>query len=44
MAVPKTFGLVTGKPVLESLFGKVAGIQDCCKTLLLHAHLRIYFT
>ena len=30
-------------PVLEYLFNKVAGIQDCCKTYLLHSHLRLYF-
>ena len=30
--------------MLESLFNKVAGLQDCCKTYLLHAHLRYYFS
>ena len=31
-------------PVLESLFDKVAGPQDCCKTYLLHALLRFHFS
>ena len=31
-------------PVLESLFNKVGGLQDCCKTYLLHALLRFYFS
>ena len=30
--------------MLESLFDKFAGLQDCCKTYLLHAHLRFYFS
>ena len=30
--------------MLESLFNKVAGPQDCCKTYLLHALLRFYFS
>ena len=30
--------------VLESLFNKVAGLPDCCKSYLLHAHLRFYFS
>ena len=30
--------------VLESLFNKVKGLQECCKTYLLHAHLRFYFS
>ena len=30
--------------VAESLFDKAAGLQDCCKTCLLHAHLRSYFS
>ena len=29
-------------PVLKSLFNKVPGLQDCCKTYLLHALLRFY--
>ena len=28
----------------ESLFNKVTWLQDCCKTNLLHAHLRFYFS
>ena len=31
-------------PVLESLFNEVAGLQDYCKTFLLHALLRCYFS
>ena len=34
----------THVPVLESLFDKVAGLQDFCKTYLLHALLRFYFS
>ena len=30
--------------VLESLFNKVAGLQECCKTYLLYSHLRFYFS
>ena len=30
--------------MLESLFNKVAVLQDCCKTCLLHAFLRFYFS
>ena len=30
--------------MLESPFNKVAGLQDCCKTYLLHALLRFYFS
>ena len=30
--------------MLESLFNKVAGLQDCCKTYLLHALVRFYFS
>ena len=30
--------------MLESLFNKVAGLQDCCKTYPLHTHLRLYFS
>ena len=29
--------------MMESLFNKVAGPQDCFKTYLLHALLRFYF-
>ena len=29
--------------MLESLFNKVAGPQDCCKIYLLHASLKFYF-
>ena len=29
--------------MLESLFNKVAGTQECCKTYLLLAFLRFYF-
>ena len=31
-------------PMLESLFNKVAGLQDCCKAYLLHTLLRFYFS
>ena len=31
-------------PVLECLLNKVVGLQDCCKTYLVHAHLRFYFS
>ena len=30
--------------MLESLFNKVAVLQVCCKTYLLHALLRFYFS
>ena len=30
--------------MLESPFNKVAGLQDCWETYLLHAHLRFYFS
>ena len=30
--------------MLESLFNKVAGLQDCCKAYLLHTLLRFYFS
>ena len=30
--------------MLESLFNKVAGLQDSCKTYLLHALLRFHFS
>ena len=30
--------------MLESLFNKAAGLQDCCKTYLLHPLLRFYFS
>ena len=30
--------------VAESVLDKIAGLQDCCKTYLLHAHLRFYFS
>ena len=30
--------------VLESLFNKVAGLQDCYKTYLLYSHLRFYLS
>ena len=30
--------------MLESLFNNVAGLQDCCKTYLLHALLRFCFS
>ena len=30
--------------MLQSLFNKVAGPQDCYKTYLLHALLRYYFS
>ena len=30
--------------MLESLFNNNAGLQDCCKTYLLHAPLRFYFS
>ena len=30
--------------MLDSLFDKVAGPQGCCKTYLLHALLRVYFS
>ena len=30
--------------MLQFLFNKVAGLQDCCKTYLLHAFLRFYFS
>ena len=30
--------------MLNSLFNKVVGLQDCCKTCLLHALLRFYFS
>ena len=30
--------------MLRSHFNKVAGLQDCCKTYLLHALLRFYFS
>ena len=29
--------------MLEYLFNKVAGLEDCSKTSLLHLHLRLYF-
>ena len=38
IAVPKTSGICT-----ESLFNKVAGLQDCCKTYIVHPHVRFYF-
>ena len=31
-------------PMLESLFNKVAGLQDCCKAYLLHTPLKFYFS
>ena len=38
-------GISCIKPcVLESLFNKVAGLQDCCTTYLLHLHLGFYFS
>ena len=30
--------------MLESLFNKVAGLQDCCKAYLLHSLLRFYLS
>ena len=30
--------------MLESLFNKVAGLQDCCKVYLLHTLLRFHFS
>ena len=30
--------------MLESLFNKVAGLEDCCNTYLLHTLLRFYFS
>ena len=33
----------TQENVLESLFNKVTGLQDCSKTYLLYSHLRFYF-
>ena len=30
--------------MLESLFNKAGGLQDCCKTYLLHALLRFHFS
>ena len=30
--------------VLEPLFNKAAGLQDCCKTYLLYSHLKFYFS
>ena len=40
--VSESFGICTEK--FESLFNKIAGLQDCCKTYLLHSHLRFYFS
>ena len=43
-AVPKSFwDILREIPVLESFFNKVAGLQDCCNTYLLHTLLRFYF-
>ena len=30
--------------MFEFLFNKVAGLQNCCKTYTLYAHLRFYFS
>ena len=30
--------------MLECLFNKVAGLQDCCKTYLLHTHLKFFYS
>ena len=30
--------------VFKSIFNKVAGLQDCCKTYLFHTQLRFYFS
>ena len=30
--------------MLEFLFNKAVGLQECCKTYLLHTNLRFYFS
>ena len=38
------WGIPRKMPVLESFFNEVARLQDCCKSYLLHAQLRFYFS